>query len=571
MLRITLAALFFAAGLSAQTITGTIVTNLGVPVANVTLEFSNGAVPLTPLTNALGQFSCTVPVGTYDITMVPSDNTLAPRQFLGVVLGVVNMGTIVLQPGIALSGTVMAGGLPLSGADINVYDAVTGVKLFIQNDSTSALGTYTVIVPAGAFNVRGAPPAGLILVAQMFSNISVFATTTLPTMTLPAGVVLSGNVRHSITNAALVDVDIDVDNYFTGVRVQTPSDNTDSLGNFSVIVPVGVFNITLDPPPTMALLARQFFGIPVGGTTNAGVLTLQPGFTITGTVVGALSAPQSACNLDVDTYPGGFRMYTANDSTTATGTFIMVVPAGTYTLAVHAPIGSTYVGTRTASFVVGANTNLGTITLQQGVLFSGAVTNWFGLPEQDCDIDVYSPTTLAELVLTGDATSANGSYSVRVPQGTWGVLFKSRKTSLVADSTYASVSIGAGGGVLSPVLGLKQIMVYLDGASPSMIIPQGGSVPVIAAIYVPGGLSPTTGSLQLYLMDPNGVETPLYAPLPLSLPAQFFAMWQGLPLPLAPVNAAFLGKQFKLKARISNGAAVNPVIYDSDEFSFTIQ
>ena len=557
----------------AQTVTGTVVTPLGVPIAGVTLEFSNGTAPLTPVTNALGQFVCTVQAGAQDIDFLPPSVAYAPTQLAGVAVpavGSISLGTIVLQNGVALSGTVLSGGLPLSGADINVYSSLTGAKLFIQNDATSVAGTYTVIVPAGTYDVRAAPPIGMILVAQFAYGVQVGAATTCPTLSLPAGVQLSGTVRNAITNAVVADVDIDVDDYFTGTRIATPSDNTNALGVFSVIVPAGIFNITLDPPPNLALQARQFIGIPVPSTVNVGNLTLQPGFLITGTVVSSTGVPVSGTDLDVDTSPGQFRVYTANDTTLPNGTFSMVVPSGTYTLSALAPVGSTLTGAMTAPFTVTGNVALGNVTLPQGVLLSGSLTNFFTLPEANCDIDLLNPITGASYPLTSDLSSVNGTYSVRVPQGVWDVRFKTSKVSLMSDALVPGVSIAAAGLALNQSLPLKHILVYFNSLAPSTTVPQGTPISILAGIYVPGGLAPVNGVMVLSLIDPSGVETQLFSPLNMALPAQFFAIWQGLPVPLPAINPAHAGKAFRLKARITNGTVVNPVVHDSDEFTFTI-
>jgi len=557
----------------AQTVTGTVVSATGAPIAGVTLEFSNGTQPAAPTTNALGQFTCTVQAGAQNINFSPPSTAYAPHQLQGVTVpavGSIALGAIVLQPGIALSGTVLAGGLPLSGADINVYNSATGQKLFIENDLTSAGGTYTVIVPAGTYDVRAAPPVGMLLVAQFVYSVVVNSATVVPTITLPPGVLLSGTVRHAITNVALADVDIDVDNYYTGARVATPNDNTNAAGVFSVVVPVGTFNITLDPPPTMAMQARQFIGVPVPSSMNVGNLTLQPGFFVTGTLLSPTASPVSGADLDVDTSPGEFRVYTANDTSAANGTFSLVVPAGTYTLSANAPLGSTLTGTTTAPFTVTGNVSLGNITLPQGVPMSGTLTNFFTLPEANCDIDLINPTTGALAALTNNSSASNGTYSLRVPQGTWNVRFKTSNVSLMADVTVPNVIIGAQGLVLNQALPLKHIFVYFDSIAPSLAVPQNGAVPVLAAIYVPGGLAPASGVLQFSLRDPTGVETPLYSPLNLNLPPQFFAVWQGLPLQLPAINPAHAGKAFRFTARITDGASVNPVVYDSAGFTFTI-
>src|SRR5262245_27835725 len=119
--------LFLASG-RADTVTGVVHTTAGAPVANLTLGFSGGITPINPTTNASGVFMVLVPAGTYDISFLPMGTGLAPIQILGVVVaGTVNLGTITLQNGFVVTGTVLtSAGAPIAGADINVYNALTG-------------------------------------------------------------------------------------------------------------------------------------------------------------------------------------------------------------------------------------------------------------------------------------------------------------------------------------------------------------------------------------------------------------------------------------------------------------
>ncbi len=330
--------LLMAIPVRADTVTGTVRNQAGLAVAGATVDIylsSGSGGTTTVLTGATGVFSAVIAGGTYTLEFRPTTASgLAPKRMEGVVVAVTtNVGIVTLLPGFAVSGTVRnSAGVGLVSADINVYEVATGAKLFTPNDLTIAGGAFSVIVPAGLYNVRAAPPAGQILVAQLLVNVTVAAATNLGIIVLPPGVILSGTVVTATTGAPLASVDLDVDDAVTGQRIQTPGDNTNAAGVFSVIVPTGTFTVSFDPLPGVPWQGRRVFNVAVPGTTTMGIVQLQAGWIVTGSVRGPGNVPVVNADLDVDTLLGGVRLYTSNDSTAVDGTLYFVLKSSSLKL-----------------------------------------------------------------------------------------------------------------------------------------------------------------------------------------------------------------------------------------------
>jgi hypothetical protein len=163
-----------------------------VPGADIDArDVATGAKVYTPGDNTdfAGQFTVTVPAGTYDFEACPKfADLLAPGQATGVlVTSTTNVGQITVLPGAILSGTVTdAQGTPFADADIDLDHPVTGVSVPICGDNTDAVGAYAVVVPKGTWTVVFEPtgfdvPYG----ADVHASLSIQGNT-----------VLHGVIRH---------------------------------------------------------------------------------------------------------------------------------------------------------------------------------------------------------------------------------------------------------------------------------------------------------------------------------------------------------------------------------------
>ncbi len=552
----------------ADPVTGVVVDALGTPVAGATIEtFIDGT---TVVTGIAGTFTVNVVSGTYSFQIKPPASlTLAPTLVRNVVVnGATNLGTLTLGAGFLLSGSVTdSSGVAVVNGDLDVFDDVTGIKLSTPGGSTSLTGTFSLRVPAGTLRLRAEPAIGQILVSQI-QTVTISTNLNVGTVVLPTGYLLTGTVVDSSTSLPLLDVDIDVDDLATGLRIQTPNDNTNILGMFSVIVPAGVHVVSFDPKKGQQILVgKQLIAIVNATPTAMGSIALDPGIPINGTLVDNTGFPVTGADIDVRTQAGNSILYTPGDNTDPNGDFFVVVPAGTHRVIFQPPTASSLVATTTAFQLISAATNLGIVAAQPGFVLSGKVTAFGSVPQKNCTIIVRDSTTGVRVELSDNRTDANGDYAVIVPAGTIDVFFKTRKASLARDTSTSSLLV-SGATVLNTSLVLLPMLVYVDDpAFPGpQVVPAGSpQLFITVAIYNPTGV--TAGAfLDAEIEGPFGGLTSLLVGSPTILAAgQFiFAQFLAVPLPTFPPSQAGLPHRFRIRLRdpIDNSEI------DVDEFTY---
>lgn len=160
----------------------------GLSVAGVDLDFKDlatGVSLFTPNdnTDALGNFSVAVPAATYNIDFAASFAThLAGKRLAGqVVTGTQSLGTIALDDGAVLSGTIKSWDNVLqANADVDVYHQSTGELVPTSGDNSNASGAYQVIVPLDNLKVVFRPPSFTVpLSSDVRTNFLVTVSTTL--------------------------------------------------------------------------------------------------------------------------------------------------------------------------------------------------------------------------------------------------------------------------------------------------------------------------------------------------------------------------------------------------------
>ena len=303
------------------------------------------------------------------------------------------------------------------GATVEVLNAANNVTA-----TTTATGAFTVVIAAGIYDIEVTPPTGSTLAAARKSYFVVVAgTNNAGTITLFPGVTLTGTVQLS-TGQVVSGGDTDVVNALTGEKLFTPNDNTNALGQFSVVVPAGTYHVQADP------LAGQIYvsartATPVvatAGTVNVGLLVLQPGVALSATVRRASNFTGVAdADIDVDDAVTGERIITPTDATGATGAVTVIVPPNrTYKIAVDPPLGQLLLGRVVQNVVVGATaTSMGFVDLAAGVLVTGTVLGPAGAPLQGVDIDVDTVLGPVRQQVSFDFTFSNGTYQIVLAPG----------------------------------------------------------------------------------------------------------------------------------------------------------
>jgi hypothetical protein len=313
-------------------------------------------------------------------------------------------------------------GAPVAGVNINAENNGSGGDPDLFNDGTNALGFFTTTVdPAGTYDFVFIPPSGGNLTVVTLADLTVPALGTLELgdVTLPFGAVVTGTVRDQ-AGLPLNAVNLDVLDPATGDQLYTPGDMTDATGAFSIVVPFGTWDLTFSATAGTGagLLAPKLVNATFTANTGLGTVTLVPGFTLSATVLKPNLTGVLNADLDLFETAGGAKLYTPGDNTNAAGFVDVVVPAGTFDVEIAAPFANKLVSKTVAGVVVAGTTSLGIHVLQAGQILQGSVTNGANQPLAGVDVDVFVSSTGLEVTLSGDNTSATGTYAVIVPGST---------------------------------------------------------------------------------------------------------------------------------------------------------
>ena len=552
----------------ADTVTGVVVNSLGQPIPGATVEvYREGS---SVVTNAVGGFTLNLVSGTYSFQIIPpAGMLLAPGIVAGfVVNGPSSMGNVTLEAGVLLSGIVRdTGNAPIVNGDLDVFDDLTGIKFNTPGDKTTVTGSFSLRVPARLLRLRAEPAAGQILVAQI-QTLNVTASMSVGTIVLPQGFILSGTVRDSVTSAVLSGVDIDVDDLSTGVRIQTPGDNTNAAGVFSVIVPAGFYTVSFERSAGQLYVGYQEIVFVNNAPTNMGFVAMEAGISISGTLVDGNGFPVANADLDVRSDAGDAIVYTPGDATEYDGTFEVVVPAGNYRVVFQPTLASSLLAKTTTVQSFAASTNLGNVTVQLGQLLSGRITAFASVaPQVRCAV-LLNDSVSGLPIETGDnLTDANGDYAIIVPTGTFDITLKTRKGSLARDRVYPSVVV-AGPTTFNGSLQLLPMFVYVDDPAfpePQVVLAGSPQLFITVAIYNPNGI--TTGTfLEAEVEGPFGTITTLLTGSPTVLAAGQVIFAQFLAVPLPPFPASLSGLPHKFRIRLRDPMDNSEV--DVDEFVY---
>lgn len=553
---------------AADIVTGLIVDNSGLAVAGATVETLDHAA--TFVTTASGTFSLSLPAGTYSFQVIPPNGSLlAPTVLANVVVnGTANLGLVALSPGFLLSGVVTdTSGVAVINGDLDVFDDLTGIKLSIDNDKTSATGTFSLRVPTGLLRLRAEPATGQLLVAQA-QTINLTADLSVGTVVLPVGFILTGTVIDSSSNLPLAGVDIDVDDVATGERIQTPGDNTDSLGVFSVIVPSGLYVVSFEPKKGVQIVvATRRLALVFTSTRNMGTIPLEPGIALNGVIVDGAGFPVTNADIDVRQLAGDTHLFTPGDKTGPDGQFFLVIPSGSHRIIYQPLLSTSLVAQGTAFTTYTAPTNLGTITLAAGHVLTGQVTAFNGIPQFDTEVVVRDSVSGALVEISEKKADINGNYTAIVPSGTYDITFETRKASIARDKTIPGVMI-SGASNLDVVLELVSMLIYVDDPAypgPQFVPVSAPELFVNIGIYNPGGVTAGT-FMDVEYVGPFGTITPILTNSPTILGAGQYIIVNNLGIPSISAAGATRGQPHRFRIRLRD--PFDNSVVDVDEFVF---
>jgi len=328
-----------ATDLSAQVsfITGTVVDAFGAvqPSVNIAVENNgSGGDPdvFNGGTNLFGNFNTTVdPAGTYDVVFRPAAPNLITRIIDVPISGTLDMGTVVMDLGVILSGRLLDPlGLPVDGVNLDLVDLDTGNQVELTGDKSDALGQFAFAIPTGNFELRlNATPVPFPVLASQAFDITVTGDTNLGDITMQEGFKITTIVQQAgfvpVENADTDTVDV-----LTGDKLYTPGDNTDAFGLVTVTVPAGNYHFQICAPPGSQLVDHEITPVLVAANVNLGLTVMEAGMTLTGTVVDSGGQPIAGIDIDVEDSTTLLKQLTCNDNTNGAGVYSVVVPAGTW-------------------------------------------------------------------------------------------------------------------------------------------------------------------------------------------------------------------------------------------------
>lgn len=296
--------------------------------------------------------------------------------------------------------------------DIDVRDNKTGVLLATPDDTTNVNGDYSIVVPAGKYDLTFKPAPGSHLFAQTRNGISVTTVAT-TNRTLQAGQYLSGRFVDS-NGAGIPSVNLNFFDAAGNAVTLVQDDGSDATGNFNTLVQAGVLDLEVMPTVASRKVPRQYKALPLAGDVALGTITLQSGHLVTGSITDASLFPLVGADFDVRIAGTSSKLFTPNDNTGATGSTSFVIPAGLYDITGTAPSGST-AATRTAWAVhVTADMTLPVLVLPPGVALTAHCVTTGGVPVPNVDCDADSLPFLHRLQTPHDVTDALGNVSVQV-------------------------------------------------------------------------------------------------------------------------------------------------------------
>ncbi len=227
---------------------------LQIEAADLDAEYSATGIPITvnnDTTNLNGDFDILLPQGSILLEVDPP--AVGPvRQTVILPLDVaagapVDLGIIVLPDGVLLSGRCIDSmGMPVGLVDVELFDSATGILYPTTHENGAADGTFSFAIDPGNYDLMLSPPAGSGLSPSFQSGLSVMADTDLGDLVLAAGVQLSGSVTAA--GVAQPDVLIEVSDPATGSIPPWGTVSTDPLGNYSLSLTPGTYNVNFIAP-----------------------------------------------------------------------------------------------------------------------------------------------------------------------------------------------------------------------------------------------------------------------------------------------------------------------------------
>lgn len=430
-----------------STLSGFVRDSNGAPVVGADLDFIDivtGAKLITPSDNTdiNGFYSVTLLNSTfYNVTFAPPPGSnLMGRRFNNFDLTVNRSLDIVLSTGKVIQGTIRDSlGNPVGDVDFDGDNFTLG-RIFTPDDNSDFFfGRYWAVVPPGTYRLRYDPPPGSFLRGFQINSVDIVNDTVI-NIILQNGNILSGQVSD-ISGNGISGVDIDLRDIDSGEKVFISKNTTDSLGQYRVVLPSGLFNLRFAPSS-----GSRFIGVNIDSFAIFSDIminqTLQQGVLLTTLVTDSLGAPIVKADIDVKLQSTGAKLFTPNDKTDITGSATVAIPTGIYTVQVDPPLGSLFDQVIVNNVIIDGDTTMFFVLPElPRVTLSCRVENIAGVGIADIDIDLVRVSTGTKLFLTGNKTDLTGAFVTAAPVGVHNVLISPPAGSRFVAKTINSVLV----------------------------------------------------------------------------------------------------------------------------------
>ncbi len=510
---------------SGVVITGTVTDSTGLPflgVVNIDVDSLGGGRVYTPAgkTDSLtGKYWVVVP--RYDKYRLRFKPPVGVNLQLGQIDSIsIQSDTVInfsLISGIAISGTVTeTNGSPAPLTQLSLKRIIDGVKLPLTNNKSDSLGDYSIIAPAGAYTLQFAPPRGQPLVAVAFDSVTISADTVV-NVTLTSGIIVNATIID-IDGIPLQNADMDVTRESDLVRLFTPHDKTDSNGLAVLILPPDIYEFKADPPLGQLLDKSVIRNINISiDTALSFTLNNLSRITVTGRIVDMQGNGLPNIEIAARTYPEQIPLTVKRQFSDSLGFFNSAVPIGSIDVLIAPPRGSRYFGKPLTNLTLIADSSLGTIALEQGIIVNAHILNQIGDPETDYKLRFNNSQSNAEQYLPHDTTNIFGQALVTIPSGQYSVTALPQiglgGDTLILDSiafnndTSLTLVIGASSSADSETLILRQNFPNPFNSATRMPYLLNKAANVTLAIY--NVLGQTVRNYDFGLQDP-GYYTPTW-------------------------------------------------------------
>jgi len=440
------------------TLTGRVTDQNGVGIFGVTINFVDSCTGVTAgainnVTSSTGSFQAAVNAGIYDLEMSPPAGSLFTAQRIRDfdLTSSKTLATVILPFGVIVSGHVTdAAGLAVADVYVHFFPPGSSERVFTVRDRTDASGNYGVVVPTiacGLYDVKYGPPIGTRYLAVTHASVPITGNSTLPTVALATGVLVTGTVFDSAGGGhPIINVNMDVVDAATGADLDLSHDRTDATGTYTVAVPAGNYLIDAKPEKCTLLVAQESAPVTVAADTTLPPFSLAAGVLVKGLVTDTRGIPVADANTNyfrTDPVTNKLvQVLTWDDHSDATGAYSAVVPANdTYTIDYFPPftVGCPPVVQRLAAVrVAGVAINgnpppLPTVQFPDGFLVTGRNITLTGVPIVNVDLSFYVAGSSINKVFVGHHhTDSAGNFAVVVVPGSYDVRFEPATTDLAA-------------------------------------------------------------------------------------------------------------------------------------------